>query len=68
MAKKNNKTSSKRMELKFCPRCKSNNIGVDAAWEGVNEYCLDCGFNSRREGPFKVTLFPTKSKMIKINK
>jgi hypothetical protein len=62
MVKKSNGT---KVEVKFCPRCNSNNIGVDSAWEGVNEYCLDCGYNSRKEGPFKVTLFPTKSKMVK---
>jgi hypothetical protein len=58
----------KSKEIKFCPQCGSENIGVDADNRGTRDYCLDCGFNSRYSGGIEIYNFPVKGKSLKLNK
>ncbi len=56
------------MEKRFCPKCGSENIGVDATLGGVSDYCKDCGYNNRTSGVVTVGNFPEKEKITKQKK
>ena len=49
-------------EVKFCPKCGSFEIGVEAEALSPNDYCKTCGFNSRKSGLVEAINFPTKLK------
>jgi len=56
------KKAKENKEIKFCPRCKSENIGTEVSDAIIADYCKDCGYNSRLNDIQKNLQFPIKSK------
>jgi len=49
-------------EAKFCPKCGSFEIGIEAESLIPRDYCKACGFNSIKKGLVEAVNFPTKIK------
>jgi len=49
-------------EAKFCPKCGSWEIGLEAESLAPRDYCKACGFNSMKKGIVEAVHFPTKIK------
>jgi len=56
--------NEKIIEIKFCPKCKGENIGVDATIT-ANDYCIDCDYNNSKMGLVSIVNFPIKTKKMK---
>lgn len=57
------KTQPKTKEIKFCPKCGSEDVRIDSFPRGnITNYCGKCGFNSRLKGGQIISEFPIKSK------
>jgi hypothetical protein len=62
MKKQNkNKCSKSGDSVKVCPKCGSENVGVEAEILAPTDFCRDCGFNSRSKDVISILQFPTKS-------
>jgi transposase-like protein len=51
-------------QVKFCPKCTSENISVEINVADSHDYCADCGFNFSRNGPVTLVSFPVKEKLV----
>ena len=56
------KTSCDVGHVKFCPKCGSEDIGVEAEALSPHDYCRGCGHNSIKKDVVEVVNFPTKLK------
>ncbi|MBS3091622.1 hypothetical protein J4217_04215 [Candidatus Pacearchaeota archaeon] len=62
------KKIEKVREAKFCPKCESENIGIEASVSESHDYCLDCGLNFSGNGVVGLVSFPVKTQIIKEKK
>ena len=62
MIKDSEKPIKESSEVKFCPKCESEEIGVEADALNPIDYCKTCGFNSIKKGIVEAVNFPTKIK------
>lgn len=56
------KTNCNVGHVKFCPKCGSEEIGVEAEALTPHDFCGACGFNSIKKGIVETMHFPTKLK------
>ena len=56
--------TEKNREVKICPKCMSDNISSETSVSDAHDCCVDCGFNSTRNGVVVMQNFPTKTKII----
>ncbi len=47
---------------KFCPKCGSEEIGIEAEDLTTHDFCRSCGFNSLKKDVVETLHFPTKLK------
>ena len=59
---KTDQQQSTKEHVKFCPKCGSEEIGVEAESLSPHDFCRACGFNSLKQDIVETMHFPTKSK------
>ena len=54
--------NDKGTPVKFCPKCGSEEIGVEAEALTPQDFCRACGYNSLKKDITELTHFPAKLK------